>query len=235
LVESLRSNDWAARRQAVTEIAAIPVAQRSREMLDAIVQEIDRLHGLAGRGAEDAPKEAGLHAGWDYYTDVVYLAAESSDPAVIRPLVENMDAGRPVRDALARFGPAAAAPLLESIKSHNPNDLGYMVDALPTLRMLLEQNANLAAPIRAGITELVAQRLSGKQHSAVVGLAIGIAAVLHDQKVTAMVQAIDRARSASEVGLVLLDADLPDRKSDSFGRVQAQARAALGAEGRAKV
>jgi hypothetical protein len=220
----LVSGDWSARRAAATRIGAIPASKREPVIIQAVANELTRLQQLGDLGMSQLPPNVGRESAVDYYNDLVDVAADATDPVVIRPLANALAMGHPVIDALARFGDDAVPEMLAALKVHPRPE--FDSSAMYGFRLLVTAHRDLPASSRSAIAAVARQHLVGSQFSLQVSRAIDLAAVLKDPVALRMLEAIARANSPKDVGLILIDSASP--KINVFENIRRQAAAALG-------
>jgi hypothetical protein len=177
----------------------IPAKDRAPELVASVVKELGRVQATLNqpRAAESAENA------WSYYGDLLSIASASPDPVVIDALIQAVDVGQPVVGALAKFGNAAAPKLIAKVMSRN--DAGFLISGIWALYLLVEKTPGLASSSRKQIMAICLERLTGRQHSAVVRRAIGLAKTLKDPALIPPLSRIAGAQTIAEAGITFLD------------------------------
>jgi hypothetical protein len=229
IASRLESPDVLTRFAAAFELERLPESAMTPALLGAVVRELHRFYQDPSAYIAALPANADTGE-WmtDYGRALFMVAAKSTDPIVIPVLVESVGngAGRPVFEALARFGPAAAGPLLQEIERRGNRDSSYASDALFALRVIVDKSSTLTPDLRDGMAKMAMQHLSGRQFPSTVEFAIDLAIALRDPQLTTAVTLLATSQSAADTGLVLYGSDLPN-KIDPFVRVRTYAAAAI--------
>jgi hypothetical protein len=225
----LESPDVLTRFAAAAELKWLPESAITPPLLGAVVRELHRVYQDPSAYIAALPANADTGE-WmtEYVASLFMAAATSTDPIVIPALVESVGngAGRPVFEALARFGPAAAGPLLQEIERRGNKDSSYASDALFALRVIVEKSGTLTQDQRDGMAKLAMRHLSGRQFPSTVEFAIDLAIALRDPQLTKAVTLLATSQSAADTGLILVGSNLPSR-IDPFVRVRTHAASGI--------
>lgn len=172
------------RERALSLIRAIPVQRRGDEILEALLDELDRQKSrLDYRGAMLArgtplPDDEG--AGEFLLDELETVCQHDQDPRIIPHLVPFIGTGNRVIDALIHFG-EPVVPLIVEVAASNSGTGFDASSALYALRRLLETNAgSLSQASRRRIIQVAASRLQGTQPVVVAWNAVDLAAATRD-------------------------------------------------------
>ena len=178
LADRIITAPLAEKAQALAQVFAIPVDRREPALEDALVRELGRLNEddrnrwRATREGKPFQPEGDAQA--EYRAGVVRLVAQSPNPAVIPSLVGALGSVTGVGAAIARFGDLAVAPLAAAARTAHPN-YAAPVEAMATLRMMIETGKPISDKSFAQIINVAGERLAGQQYFAHVIAAIDLA------------------------------------------------------------
>jgi len=200
----LGSQEWAARRAAASAVAATAPADRSPDVLDAVIREVSRLQARPDLGAAEVPAGHRPEEAWEYYADLIDVARGSRDPAVVAVLAKGVGLGHAVAEDLAAFGDAAVPPLLET--ANRSEDTNLAESALYALQRMLERDTASTAT-RATMSLIAGQFLRGREDSSVALRAIAVVVLLQDRSFLPELTYTARATSSRQLRMTLTDPD----------------------------
>ena len=214
--------------EALADIRAVPMGQRSSAVLPALLGELNRIDRdlyarrsdpLSGQARE--PREAQ----GDYLFRLIEIVSEYPDPAIIKPLLPFLPTGNMVVTTIARFGDRAVPDVAAFAAAGYRRD-GDVPGALLTLRRIVERQHD--TPITQAsmrrIADVARERLRGNQGAVIVEEAIALAVATGDPELLGRVQVL--ATDRGEVARL----GIPD--PSLAARIQARAAAALAARER---
>lgn len=224
VVAALANGSAEERTAAVAAIRQVPVAERSAAVLNALLQELDRLHQhLEDRqlalltGQPLAPSAD--HS--EYLFNVLdVVCQQKDDSAIIRPLLPFVGTGNRVVDTLAAFGELAVADV-SAIAESGLASQSDVHSALLVLRRMLERPGidPLSAQSRARVRKIAGDRLTGSQKDTVVMMAIDLAVASGDPQLVQRVQQLARDPAAVQ--------NLGIGETETVAAIQKRAGAAL--------
>jgi hypothetical protein len=194
------------RQAVVAYVKTLGASQRSAALDGALADELKRLDAERRRRAS-LDREGILDLGdfpADYHAGIIEVLGESSRTVVIPSLTGALDTGWMAVRGLARFGAAAADPVLKVARGEPGGDRSnnapaVVFGALATLGLILDlpSRAQLPVALQQEIIDVARQRLVGKQHWMVVRAACSLAIATGDPVLRLRVEHI--ANSPSEI------------------------------------
>lgn len=175
LADALRTAPEDKRAGVIASIWEIPAQKRQPYLVNAVVEEADRLRQDLEQRREGRTLPPLADEG-EYLFQVLDTLAQHDSSVVIRPLVAFIATGNRVMDAIADFGEAAVTDVLIVASSRNHD--GDAGAAIGTLRKMLERGSvrhPLSADSRRRIAGIASDRLRGNQTFAIVLPAVQLA------------------------------------------------------------
>jgi len=202
LISGLKSGNWAKRTAAAANLQREPY---SEAVVAVVLPQVEKLQRKPERALAEKPKKVSAEDASAYYHDLVSYLAKGGEASMIPVLIKDLNVGREVVESLARRGETAAPAVIAAARAST--DSTHTSAALHTLRLMIERRVMLSQPSRSGMTEVVIERLRGKQASLVVMDAIAVAAVMDDPRARKRLGEIAGAQSSGDAGLTFSDPD----------------------------
>ncbi len=224
MIQWLSGDDLAAKQAVVTWLIKTEKEPRSSALDVAIAKELTRTN-LENSEARAARYRVNVTAAGEalseYHASLIQVAKSSNRDAMIAPLAGAIASGNMAIQAVIRFGDRALPEIFRIARERQEPDPFKTAGAIRALQLMKEERGMALPPSAlASIVDIVRERLTGKQHPAVITAAFGLAVATGDASLRARVQRLADSRDELRGMSVSDDA--------SAKQVQGAARRALG-------